>query len=229
MWHDIRDPSHSTLTFQLKHEHYWCKRGPLVARIMADKTGKVFMTGYIEGFPKIWGGGTRLRKGRKKARQSRKTTAQSRLHSQGRQDRHPSQHRTMDLCCKPPLQLSLDTGCGIVPTATASETTTPMMLLTQKDSPRSVFFCFSCSIWLAEPKSDIHSLSRKGGGRKRSKNKRQTFQHHMERLAITSGIRCWQQKNQCMLDTYIVSSIMYASTTWAMKPFSKETCFLLTP
>lgn len=104
---------------------------------MEDKTGKVFLTGYIEGFTKIWGGGTRLRKGRKKARRSRKTTAQSRLHSQGSRDCRPSQHRTMDLCCKLPLQLSLDTGCGIAPTATASETTTPKMLLTQKDSPCS--------------------------------------------------------------------------------------------
>ena len=73
------------------------------------------MTGYTEEFAKIWGGGTRLGKGRKKGRQRRKTTAQSRLHSQGSRGCHSCHRKTMVLCFESPLQLSLDTGCPAWP------------------------------------------------------------------------------------------------------------------
>ena len=59
------------------------KCGPLVARIMEDKTGKVFMTGYIEGFTKNfgWRNQTQKRQKESEAKQknhSPKQTAQSR-------------------------------------------------------------------------------------------------------------------------------------------------------
>lgn len=130
MWHDIWDPSHSTLTFQLKHEHYWCKRGPLVARITADKTGKVFMTGYIEEFTNILGGGTRLGKGRKKGRRSRKITAQSRLHSQGGWGCHSCHRKTWSRALSHLCSSLWTLGVALAPQPLPLETAAPVMLVT---------------------------------------------------------------------------------------------------
>lgn len=161
------------------------------------------MTGYTEEFAKIWGGGTRLGKGRKKGRQRRKTTAQSRLHSQGSRGCHSCHRKTMVLCFESPLQLSLDTGCGAGSAATASGNRSPKGAVDTRKILHAM--CFSAllapSDWQSQ-RSDIHSLPRKGASRKGSKNKRHTFQHHMERLATKSEIRCWQQKiNICLIHT----------------------------
>lgn len=102
------------------------------------------MTGYIEEFTKILGGGTRLVKGRKKGRQSRKTTAQSRLHSQGSRGCHSCHRKTVVLCFEPPLQLSLDTGCGTGSTATASGNRSPKDAVDTRKILHAV--CFSASL-----------------------------------------------------------------------------------
>lgn len=72
------------------------------------------MTGYTEEFTKIGGGGTRLRKGRKREARE-KLQPKADYTAKGVEAAHS--RKTMVLCFEPPLQLSLDTGCDAGSTA----------------------------------------------------------------------------------------------------------------
>ena len=120
-------------------------------------------------------------------------------------------------------------GVALAPQPLPLETAAPRVLLTpERFSTQCVFLLF-----LLHPtgraKGQISiPCQEKGQVGKEAKTRGILFS-----IIWRGWLQKWNQmlatKNQYMLDTYIVSSIMYASVTWAMKSSSKETCSLLTP